>query len=107
MGEAHPERGATDRGTLPHPPRSRVTPTPAGRHPRPDHPAAAELRRADRVARRRLARSLLAEQAEFLERSYLEPAEVAQVLAELAEEWARDAAHRIAAGLGRPAHVET
>jgi len=62
-------------------------------------PAAAEplaaLRRTDSVARRRLARNLLDAQADFLQRCYLSPEEVAEVLAEVAAQWARDTARRI------------
>lgn len=59
----------------------------------------AELRRSDGVVRRRLGRQLLGAQAEFLERSYLTSAEVAQILGELAAQWAQDTAAREAAEL--------
>lgn len=66
-------------------------------HPFPSsHPAAPELRRADAVARRRFARQILDAQAELLGRTYLTPAEVAGVLAELAESWSRDTVVRLA-----------
>lgn len=60
---------------------------------------ATELRRADVGERMRLGRLLLGAQAEFLERTYLTPAEVARVLADLAEAWARDTARRVTGGL--------
>jgi hypothetical protein len=69
-------------------------------HHRPSHPAAPDLRRADAVARRRFARQLLDAQADMLGRTYLTPAEVAGVLADLAEQWGRDAVARLADGVG-------